>query len=80
VRTFQRAQHPVAVRRLQQFDAYDHWGNTTRITTLDAVAAGTGAAGGQVALAWLLSRGIKPIHGGSKPNQLDNTPDGPRSS
>ncbi|WP_426513765.1 aldo/keto reductase [Dactylosporangium sp. McL0621] len=55
---------------------YDHPGNTARLAALDAVAAETGAARGQVVLAWLLSRGLRPMLGGSKLHQLDAALDG----
>ncbi|GAB3825323.1 aldo-keto reductase family protein [Dactylosporangium cerinum] len=57
-------------------DVYDHPGNTARLAALDAVTAETGAARGQVVLAWLLSRGIRPMLGGSKLDQLDAALDG----
>ena len=57
-------------------EVYDHPGNTARLAQLDAVAAETGAARGQVVLAWLLSRGIRPMLGGSKLDQLDSAFDG----
>jgi aryl-alcohol dehydrogenase-like predicted oxidoreductase len=47
-------------------EVYDHPGNTARLAALDAVAAQTGASRSQVVLAWLASRGIRPILGGSK--------------
>jgi aryl-alcohol dehydrogenase-like predicted oxidoreductase len=55
---------------------YDHPGNTARLAALDAVAAETGAARGQVVLAWLLGRGLRPMLGGSRPHQLDAALDG----
>jgi aryl-alcohol dehydrogenase-like predicted oxidoreductase len=57
-------------------EVYDHPGNAARLAVLDAVAAETGAARGQVVLAWLLSRGIRPMLGGSKLDQLDSAFDG----
>jgi aryl-alcohol dehydrogenase-like predicted oxidoreductase len=57
-------------------DVYDHPGNTARLAALDAVAAEAGATRGQVVLAWLLSRGIRPMLGGSKLDQLDTALDG----
>ncbi|WP_432967424.1 aldo/keto reductase [Dactylosporangium sp. CA-233914] len=57
-------------------EVYDHPGNTIRRAALDAVAAETGAARGQVVLAWLLSRGIRPMLGGSRLHQLDSALDG----
>ncbi|MFF5289184.1 aldo/keto reductase [Paractinoplanes globisporus] len=55
---------------------YDHPGTTARLAALDEVAAESGAARGQVVLAWLLSRGIRPMLGASKPGQLDSALDG----
>jgi aryl-alcohol dehydrogenase-like predicted oxidoreductase len=57
-------------------DVYDHPGNTARLTVLDQVAAESQATRGQVVLAWLLSRGIRPMLGGSKLSQLDSAFDG----
>jgi aryl-alcohol dehydrogenase-like predicted oxidoreductase len=56
-------------------DEYDHPGNTARLAALDAVAAEAGATRGHVVLAWLLSRGIRPMLGGSKLDQLDSALD-----
>ncbi|TCC00400.1 aldo/keto reductase [Micromonospora zingiberis] len=55
---------------------YDHPGNTRRLAAVDAVAGDIGATRGQVVLAWLVSRGIRPILGGSKLHQLDAALDG----
>jgi aryl-alcohol dehydrogenase-like predicted oxidoreductase len=55
---------------------YDHPGNNARLTVLDEVATESQATRGQVVLAWLLSRGIRPMLGGSKPSQLDSALDG----
>ncbi|WP_433063304.1 aldo/keto reductase [Dactylosporangium sp. CS-033363] len=52
-------------------DVYDHPGNTLRLAALNAVSAETGATRGQVVLAWLVSRGVRPMLGGSKVHQLD---------
>lgn len=57
-------------------DVYDHPGNTDRLAVLDAVAGECGAARGQVVLAWLLHRGVRPMLGGSKVHQLDSAFDG----
>lgn len=57
-------------------DVYDHPGNAARLAALDMVAGEVGAARGQVVLAWLLSRGIRPILGGSKLEQLDSALEG----
>ncbi|WP_238015855.1 aldo/keto reductase [Dactylosporangium sp. AC04546] len=56
-------------------EVYDHPGNTARLAALDAVAAETGAARGQVVLAWLVSRGVRPMLGGSRLDQLDSALD-----
>ncbi|GAA3455152.1 aldo/keto reductase [Dactylosporangium matsuzakiense] len=55
---------------------YSHSGNEARLAALDAVAAETGATRGQVVLAWLAGRGIRPMLGGSKLHQLDAALDG----
>ena len=55
---------------------YDHPGNTVRLKLLDEVATECGVARGQVVLAWLLSRGLRPMLGGSKLDQLDSALDG----
>ncbi|WP_250032755.1 aldo/keto reductase [Paractinoplanes maris] len=57
-------------------EAYDHPGNASRLAVLDEVAKEADAARGQVVLAWLLSRGIRPMLGGSKLVQLDAAFDG----
>ncbi|MET0424093.1 MAG: aldo/keto reductase [Actinoplanes sp.] len=57
-------------------EVYDHPGNAARLAVLQQVAAETGASSGQVVLAWLLSRGIRPMLGGSKLHQLDSALDG----
>ena len=57
-------------------EVYDHPGNTDRLAALDAVAAESNATRGQVVLAWLLSRDIRPMLGGSKLDQLDSAFDG----
>lgn len=57
-------------------EVYDHPGTTTRLKALDEVAAEAEATRGQVVLAWLLSRGIRPMLGGSKLGQLDSALDG----
>jgi aryl-alcohol dehydrogenase-like predicted oxidoreductase len=56
-------------------DVYDHPGNAARLAALDAVAAETGAARGQVVLAWLRAHGIRPMLGGSRVDQLDSALD-----
>jgi aryl-alcohol dehydrogenase-like predicted oxidoreductase len=57
-------------------EVYDHPGTVRRLAALDEVARATGATRGQVVLAWLVSQGIRPILGGSKPYQLDAALDG----
>ena len=52
-------------------EIFDHPGSTQRLAVLDDVAAQVGAARGQVVLAWLAARGIRPMLGGSKVHQLD---------
>ncbi|AKU15666.1 aldo/keto reductase [Luteipulveratus mongoliensis] len=51
--------------------AYDHPGTTARLAALGAVASEVGAKPGQVVLAWLLARGVRPIIGASSVAQLD---------
>ncbi|AGZ43195.1 aldo/keto reductase [Actinoplanes friuliensis] len=57
-------------------EVYDHPGNAARLAVLDVVVSEVGATRGQVVLAWLLSRGITPMLGGSKLDQLDSAFDG----
>ncbi|WP_433832613.1 aldo/keto reductase [Actinoplanes sp. CA-015351] len=57
-------------------EVYDHPGNTARLKVLDEVATESQASRSQVVLAWLLSRGIRPMLGGSKVSQLDTALDG----
>ncbi|GAB2627325.1 oxidoreductase [Paractinoplanes abujensis] len=57
-------------------EVYDHPGNTARLAVLDEVAKEAGATRGQVVLAWMLSRGLRPMLGGSKLHQLDAAFDG----
>jgi aryl-alcohol dehydrogenase-like predicted oxidoreductase len=52
-------------------EIFDHPGSTQRLALLDHVAAQVGASRGQVVLAWLAARGIRPMLGGSKVHQLD---------
>ena len=52
-------------------EIFDHPGSTQRLAVLDDVAAQVGATRGQVVLAWLAARGIRPMLGGSKVHQLD---------
>ncbi|MHC2999149.1 aldo/keto reductase [Microbacterium sp. HJ5] len=52
-------------------DIYDHPGNAARLAVLDEVATELGASRGQTVLAWHVARGIRPMLGGSKPEQLD---------
>lgn len=57
-------------------EIFDHPGSTQRLAVLDEVAAVVGASRGQVVLAWLVARGIRPMLGGSKVHQLDAAVDG----
>ncbi|WP_461010397.1 aldo/keto reductase [Streptomyces capparidis] len=50
---------------------YEHPGTTRRLAALAEVAAETGAAPGQVVLAWLTGQGIRPIVGLTRPEHLD---------
>nr|BFF11006.1 aldo/keto reductase [Microbacterium flavescens] len=59
-------------------DIYDHPGTRARLEVLDAVAAELGASRGQTVLAWHVARGIRPMLGGSKPEQLDAAMDAVR--
>ncbi|MDR7380829.1 aldo/keto reductase [Promicromonospora iranensis] len=52
-------------------EVFDHPGSSRRLAVLDDVAAQVGASRGQVVLAWLAARGIRPMLGGSKVHQLD---------
>ncbi|MFC7375889.1 aldo/keto reductase [Brachybacterium sp. GCM10030267] len=52
-------------------EAYEHLGSARRLAALDEVAADAGASRGQVVLAWLVHRGIRPILGGSRLEQLE---------
>ena len=55
--------------------AYDHPGTTARLAALADVASEVGAKPGQVVLAWLLARGVRPIIGASSVAQLDEAID-----
>jgi len=57
-------------------EIFDHPGSTQRLAVLDEVAAEVGASRGQVVLAWLVARGIRPMLGGSKVHQLDAAVEG----
>jgi len=59
-------------------EVYDHPGTTRRLEALDAVADELGASRGQVVLAWQVARGIRPMLGGSRVEQLDIALDGVR--
>lgn len=61
-------------------EIYDHPGTTHRLEALDAVAAEVGATRGQTVLAWHVARGIRPMLGGSKLDQLDVAMDAVRIS
>ncbi|EQM77200.1 aldo/keto reductase [Microbacterium maritypicum] len=50
---------------------YDHPGTAGRLAVLGEVAAARGLGRGQIVLAWQLARGIRPILGGSRVDQLD---------
>jgi len=59
-------------------EVYDHPGTTRRLEALDTVASELGASRGQVVLAWQVARGIRPMLGGSRLEQLDIALDGVR--
>ena len=59
-------------------DIYDHPGNAERLAALDGVAAELGASRGQTVLAWHVARGVRPMLGGSKLDQLDAAMDAVR--
>lgn len=59
-------------------EVYDHPGTTRRLEALDTVAGELGASRGQVVLAWQVARGIRPMLGGSRLEQLDIALDGVR--
>ena len=59
-------------------EVYDHLGTTRRLEALDTVASELGASRGQVVLAWQVARGIRPMLGGSRLEQLDIALDGVR--
>jgi len=63
--SFDRADRPFP-------DAYDHPGTTERLAALTRVAEARGVPRSQVVLAWMLSRGWKPIVGVSSVEQLDS--------
>jgi len=52
-------------------EVYDHPGTTRRLAVLEEIAAARGVGRGQIVLAWQLARGIRPIIGGSRVEQLD---------
>jgi aryl-alcohol dehydrogenase-like predicted oxidoreductase len=52
-------------------EVYDHPGSARRLAVLEEIAATRGLGRGQIVLAWQLARGIRPILGGSKLDQLD---------
>ncbi|MFE7197639.1 aldo/keto reductase [Microbacterium oxydans] len=52
-------------------EVYDHPGTTRRLAVLEEIAAARGVGRGQLVLAWQLARGIRPIVGGSRVEQLD---------
>jgi aryl-alcohol dehydrogenase-like predicted oxidoreductase len=53
-------------------EEFDHPGTTRRLAVLDEVSADLGLSRGQTVLAWLASHtpAVRPILGGSKPDQL----------
>lgn len=53
-------------------EAYDHPGTTRRLAGLRSVAAQHGVPASQVVLAWMVTRGWKPIVGVSSLEQLDS--------
>lgn len=59
-------------------EIYDHSGNVRRLAVLDEVAAELGATRGQIVLAWHVARGVRPMLGGSKPEQLEAAMDAVR--
>lgn len=52
-------------------EVYDHPGTTRRLAVLEEIAAARGVGRGQIVLAWQLARGIRPIVGGSRVEQLN---------
>ncbi|WP_262002660.1 aldo/keto reductase [Microbacterium sp. Mcb102] len=52
-------------------EVYDHPGTARRLAVLAEIAAARDLGRGQIVLAWQLARGIRPILGGSKLDQLD---------
>jgi len=52
-------------------EVYDHPGTTRRLAVLEEIAAARGVGRGQIVLGWQLARGIRPIVGGSRVEQLD---------
>ncbi|WP_282847838.1 aldo/keto reductase [Microbacterium oxydans] len=52
-------------------EVYDHAGTTRRLAVLEEIAAARGVGRGQIVLAWQLARGIRPIVGGSRVEQVD---------
>lgn len=52
-------------------EVYDHPGTSRRLAALDDVARQLGLGRSEVVLAWLLDQGIRPILGGSRPEQLE---------
>ena len=59
-------------------EIYDHPGNAARLAVLDEVAGELGATRGQTVLAWHVARGVRPMLGGSKLEQLDAAMDAVR--
>lgn len=52
-------------------EVYEHPGTARRLAALDEVSDARGLGRGQIVLAWQLARGIRPILGGSKLDQLE---------
>jgi len=52
-------------------ELYDHPGSAARLAALDSVAAEIEMTRGQTVLAWHVARGVRPMLGGSKLEQLD---------
>ena len=59
-------------------EIYDHPGTTARLDALDEIAAELGATRGQTVLAWHVARGVRPMLGGSKLDQLEAAMDAVR--
>jgi diketogulonate reductase-like aldo/keto reductase len=51
-------------------EAYEHRGTTRRLAVLGEVASDLGVSRNQVVLAWLMSAGVEPIVGVTRPSQV----------